>query len=176
MSESSYVAWALFALHGALQALFVIRATLRPHREPASRLAWVVVIIVAPVAGIVAYVLFGDTNIGSRRIARVREALRRLSPLVGVDGMEEQTGIPDRYVPVFRVGMSISSYPPVTGNRARLMRDSEATIDAMIEDIDAAEDHVHLLFYIWLADKSGLRMVEAIKRAASRGVACRVMV
>jgi cardiolipin synthase len=90
--------------------------------------------------------------------------------------MEEQTGIPDRYVPVFRVGMSISSYPPVTGNRARLMRDSEATIDAMIEDIEAAEDHVHLLFYIWLADKSGLRMVEAIKRAASRGVACRVMV
>ena len=46
----------------------------------------------------------------------------------------------------------------------------------MIVDIDAAGDHVHLLFYIWLADDSGLRMVEAVKRAASRGVACRVMV
>ena len=62
--------------YGGLQIVFVIRAMLRPHREPASRLAWVVVIIVAPVVGIVAYVLFGETNIGSRRIARVRAARR----------------------------------------------------------------------------------------------------
>ena len=39
-----------------------------------------------------------------------------------------------------------------------------------------AEDHVHVLFYIWLPDGSGLAMVDAVKRAAARGVTCRVMV
>jgi cardiolipin synthase len=176
MGEPYYIGWVLFALHGSLQILFIIRAILRPHREPASRLAWVVIIIVAPVLGIGAYVLFGETNIGRRRIARVREALRRLPSLAEMGGVEAHVDIPGRYAAVFRVGRSISGYPPVAGNRAQLMGSSEATIDAMIADIDAAADHVHLLFYIWLADGSGLRMVEAVKRAAARGVTCRIMV
>lgn len=175
MSQSEFVTWTLLLLHGVLQVLFMMRAILRPHREPASRLAWVVVIFVAPVVGIVAYVLFGDANIGRRRIARVREALRRLPSLAGLQG-EEPPDIPGRYTPVFKVGRSISGYQVVGGNRATLLKDSEATIAAMIADMDAAKEHVHLLFYIWLPDGSGVRMVEAVKRAARRGVTCRVMV
>jgi cardiolipin synthase A/B len=176
MVEPSYVAWTLFVAHGLLQVLFVVRAILRPHREPASRLAWVVVIIVAPVIGVAAYVLFGDANIGRRRIARVRAALKRLPSLVETGSAAEQVDMPGRYKPLFRVGRSISGYPPVGGNRARLLADAEATIEAMVADIDAAQDHVHLLFYIWLTDASGLAMVEAVQRAARRGVTCRVMV
>jgi cardiolipin synthase len=46
---------------------------------------------------------------------------------------------------------------------------------AMVADIDAAQDHVHLLFYIWLPDNNGCKVVEALKRAAARGVTCRAM-
>jgi cardiolipin synthase len=46
----------------------------------------------------------------------------------------------------------------------------------MVADIDAANDHVHLLFYIWLTDTNGCKIVEALKRAAGRGVTCRAMV
>ena len=35
--------------------------------------------------------------------------------------------------------------------------------------------HVHLLFYIWLADNNGMKVVEALKQAAARGVSCRAM-
>jgi len=45
-----------------------------------------------------------------------------------------------------------------------------------VADIDAATDHVHLLFYIWLPDNNGCKVVEALKRAAARGITCRVMV
>jgi cardiolipin synthase len=45
----------------------------------------------------------------------------------------------------------------------------------MVNDIDAAKDHVHVLFYIWLPDRNGRKVVEALKRAAARGVTCRVM-
>jgi len=34
---------------------------------------------------------------------------------------------------------------------------------------------VHLLFYIWLPDGNGCKIVEALKRAARRGVKCRAM-
>jgi cardiolipin synthase len=45
----------------------------------------------------------------------------------------------------------------------------------MVADIDAATDHVHLLFYIWLPDNNGRKVVEALKRAAARGITCRAM-
>jgi cardiolipin synthase len=28
----------------------------------------------------------------------------------------------------------------------------------MVADIDAAKDHVHVLFYIWLPDRNGLKL------------------
>ena len=34
---------------------------------------------------------------------------------------------------------------------------------------------MHLLFYIWLPDNNGCKVVEALKRAAARGVKCRAM-
>ena len=180
MNASAYFGWALVVVPIALQIVYCVRALLRPHREPASRLAWVVVIVAAPVVGVVAYILFGDTNVGRRRIARLRDALERLPSLAEIstadmDG-EGQPRVPERYAPLFRVGETISNYPPVGANRAQLLHDSDTTIDALIADIDAATDHVHLLFYIWLPDNNGLKVVEAIKRAAMRGVTCRVMV
>ena len=33
----------------------------------------------------------------------------------------------------------------------------------------------YLIFYIWLADNNGLKVVEALKRASARGVVCRAM-
>jgi cardiolipin synthase len=141
---------------------FIARAILRPHREPASRVAWVVVIVVLPVAGILAYILLGETNIGRRRAARVREVLARLPDTAvapGSNAAEIQPAIPDRYAPLFRVGHSVNGFEPVGGNRARLMADSNAAIESMIADIEAAHDHVHLTFYIWLPDNNGLTMV-----------------
>lgn len=171
-------AWFLLSLHVALQIFFVGRALLRPHREPASRLAWVVVIIVAPVVGMLAYVLFGETNIGRRRIARFRRAMERLPAFAAIGshkGEGDEAGVPHDLMPLFRVGQSISGFPAVGGNRGRLLGDSDDVIEHMVADIDAAERHVHVCFYIWLADTNGLKVVEALKRAARRGVICRAM-
>ena len=152
----------------------IARAILRPHREPASRVAWVVVIVILPVLGITAYLLLGETSIGRRRRERVREVLDRLpQPTAATE--KSQPGVPDHYAPLFRVGRSVNGFEPVGGNLARLLPDSNATIEAIIADIDAARETVHLTFYIWLPDHNGLKMAEALKRAAARGITCRAM-
>jgi cardiolipin synthase A/B len=176
MSLGFIPGWLLLTLHTALQIAFTLRALLRPHREPSSRMAWVVVILVAPVLGMVLYVLLGEVSIGRRRIARMRAAAARLPPPeASVGDGPPRPGIPPRHAQLFRVGRSVSGFAPVGGNHAELMPDSDAAIDRLVADIDAAADHVHLLFYIWLPDNNGLKVVEAVKRAAARGVACRAL-
>ncbi len=166
------------ALHLLIQIVLVVRVLLRPHRDPASRIAWVVVILALPVLGILAYVLFGEVSIGRFRIRRMREVLGRLPDVTaaaGADAKNLKPNIAERHAHLFRVGHSISGFEPIGGNSGRLLEDSDATIDAMVADIDTARDHVHLLFYIWLPDHNGCKVAEALTRAAARGVTCRAM-
>ena len=136
-----------------------------------------VVVIALPVAGIIAYILLGETNIGRLRVARMRIVLSKMpdAAMLGGDAPNAQPKIPERHAHLFRVGHSVNGFEPVGGNQARLLPDSNAAIESMVADIDAATDHVHLSFYIWLPDNNGLRMVEALKRAVARRVTCRAM-
>ena len=161
-----------------VDAALMIRVMTRPHRDPASRIAWIAVIGAFPIVGMLTYILFGETNIGRHRIDRMKKIMSSMSALAVITpGQEENAAgkVPERYLHLFRTGQSISGFDVIGGNSARLMADSNATIDSMVADIDAATEHVHLLFYIWLPDNNGRKMVEALKRAAARGVKCRAM-
>ena len=163
--------WLLTIAVMLAEAAIVVRILLRPHRDPTSRIAWLVVVAMLPGLGIFGYLMFGEVNLGRRRVERLREVLAGMPKDVG----DSAGTTPERYENLFRLGQSVSGFHPAGGNRAQLMPDSNATVDALVADIDAARHHVHLLFYIWLPDNNGRKVIEALKRAASRGVACRAM-
>ena len=178
MTAITFWTIAAAAIHVVIQVTLIVRALLRPNREPASRVAWIAVILSLPVIGFVAYILFGEVNIGRRRVQRMRRVLSGLPDISGVLAPYAVKGgpdLPESVDQLFRVGRSITGFGPVGGNRARLMDDSSAAIDALVDDIDAATDHVHLLFYIWLPDNNGLKVADALMRAAARGVTCRAI-
>ncbi|MEM1113333.1 MAG: cardiolipin synthase [Pseudomonadota bacterium] len=152
-----------------------VRVLLRPYRDPASRIAWLAIIFALPGLGILAYLLLGETNVGAKRTERIRRITQ------GLPRPEALTGWPDAdagqaAAQLFKVGESITGYHAAAGNSAELMADSAATIQRMLEDIDCASEHVHIMFYIWLNDTSGQQMAEAAMRAAARGVTVRAMV
>ncbi len=170
---------ALFSVFSLIvYVLTFIRILLRPNREPASRVAWLVVILALPWVGIIVYLLLGETNIGRKRVSQMRQviaAMPDVNKLAGADAADLHDDVPPNYVHMFRVGKNVNGFEPVEGNRAHLTTDSNSAIDSMVADIDAAQDHVHLLFYIWLSDNNGMKVVEALRRAAGRGVKCRAM-
>ncbi len=164
--------------HVLIEIAFLVRVMTRPYRDPASRIAWVVVIVALPILGMLAYALLGETNIGRRRVARMQKVLVSMPAMAIAKPAESSNAIADMpqcYRHLFDVGKSVSGFDAIGGNSAALMKDSNAAIDTMIADIDAAACHVHVLFYIWLPDNNGKKMVEALKRAAGRGVTCRAM-
>src|SRR5437660_9976484 len=119
----------------------IARVILRPHRQAASRVAWIVVMIVLPVIGILTYILLGETSIGSRRVSRLCAVLAVMPDLTKAPGMDSpnlQPKIPETYAHLFRLGHSVNSFEPVRGNCATLLPDSNATIQSMVADIDAS--------------------------------------
>ncbi|MGR3662622.1 MAG: cardiolipin synthase [Paracoccaceae bacterium] len=169
----------LFILLFLVQLITAIQVLLRPHRDPYSRLAWIAVIFVLPVLGIIAYLLLGVTSIGRGRAAEKLLAIEELPDILGVPDYDEHTinlDMPEHLGSLFKVGFSSTGMSPVGGNSAILMKDTDSAIDNMVEDIDAAENHVHLMFYIWLPDNNGGKVADALIRATQRGVTCRAMV
>jgi cardiolipin synthase len=173
------IAVGVFVIH----LLTVLRAVTRPNRTPASRVAWVAVIMCLPAIGVVAYLFLGETSIGHERVRRLDEAEQRLAAPSGAG-----TGPADPVeATVSDLCRSINGFGPTPGNRIVLLGDpasspAEPTLDCnraiegLIEAIGAATEHVHVSFYIWLDDGNGGRIADAISAAARRGVTCRVMI
>lgn len=166
-------------IHLVLTAIVILielavlaRAIIRPHREPASRLAWVIIIIFAPVAGALAYLFLGETRMRRRRFGQTIDAgLPRPPPDKSV--VAELKRSP--HSAPFTLARTVNRIGPTGENRASLAVDSDSAIDGMVADIDSAERHVHLTTYIWLEDGNGLKMKDSLVRAARRGVRVRVL-
>ncbi|WP_432447820.1 cardiolipin synthase [Aliiroseovarius marinus] len=176
MTDLSWASW------GGIWALLLVvvdiatvaRAVTREQRSAASRLAWVVVILSLPLVGVIAYFFLGDTSADRRSDKKLKD-LRRELPKVP-KGDPNPPDLPLLYRQAFARAGSVNGFQPVGGNQAKVTTDSREAVDWLISDIDAATDHVHLLFYIWLTDGNGTRVAEAMMRAARRGVSCRVIV
>ncbi len=162
--------FALFVAH----LVYVVRAVIRPNREPAARLAWVMVIVLVPGGGIIAYWLLGEMYLGKRRRRWLEELEANLPRPFGWPGSGDS--LPDdRYAPPFQLARQFNNLSSTSGNSIEVMAVHAVILDRLVADIDAARETVHVCFYIWLSDATGNRLAEALQRAARRGVAVRVI-
>jgi cardiolipin synthase A/B len=169
MSTLHFVAGAVIL---AAELVVLVRAILRPNREPAARLAWVTIIIVAPIVGMIAYLLVGETRTRRRKIGKAIDA--RLPRPAGSEAADRALAASPHHAP-FALARTVDQLGATQGNVATLAADTNSAIDSMVSDIDAAKRTVHLCTYIWLGDGNGLKIKDALIRAAGRGVAVRAL-
>ena len=169
--------WAsmLVFVHTMIVVALIGRVLLRPRLDPSARLAWIMVLEALPLLGIIAYLLFGEVRMNRAEVQRMADIRDRLTGLrLPSSRILSEPSIFAQ--PVIAANAAVGGMSAVTGNRLRLLEESDAAIDSMVDAIDKAQDHVHVLFYIWLPDSSGRKIAEAVIRAESRGVECRVIV
>ena len=171
MVDWEAVSWAAIF---AADAATVARALLRPHREPASRLAWIIAIFALPIAGVILYLLLGETRISGGRRERGRDINAHLYRPPGNYDCRTEDCDSAHWAPI-ALARTVNHLDPTGGNSARLAADSNTAIEDMIADVDAARETAHGCFYIWLADNNGLKLKDAFIRAAKRGVHVRLL-
>ncbi|WKD49258.1 cardiolipin synthase [Microbulbifer spongiae] len=166
-------------LHVIIVVGFTIRILLRDDLSPTSRLAWFVVILILPYVGGALYFLFGEIDLGHHANEHHSAIWSDLKSQCGAVFSHEKIThklVSPAYQPGFFYAASVNGFYTTAGNTVELMPDQVTARGRLIEDIEAAKDHVHVLYYIWLEDHTGIATAKAIIRAAQRGVICRVMV
>ena len=178
MASLSWTTIVVLASDWIIRIALAVRVIMRRSSVPVS-LAWLLILLFMPFAGIALYLLIGENRLGQRRVQRYK----RLSEEIDgetvamwrhhhLDWNPEE----DSYRQAARMGSAVSGLPPLTGNALELLSDSATMLDRLIADIDAAKHHCHLLYYIWMENSRGIDVAKAMMRAAQRGVQCRVIV
>ncbi|SUD90881.1 cardiolipin synthase [Psychrobacter phenylpyruvicus] len=169
----------LFALHLLTWLAVSLRVLSRHDLTAQARLAWLVVLFILPYGGVVVYWMFGEVHLGfnfEHRYNKITQQLNSNFPAV-LGNKDTMTKVIDQeYQPAFAYSASVNGFHTTLGNKAELMPDPKTTEERMIADFDAATDHIHVMYYIWLDDGMGTAIAEALMRAAKRGVQCRAMV
>ncbi|HBS29872.1 MAG TPA: cardiolipin synthase [Phycisphaerales bacterium] len=173
-----WTGWAYLAAEWTVRLVMLPVAVRR--RRPSSAMAWLLLIFLIPWLGLVAYLLVGRQRLGRARCERARrahEVVRRATEAHA--SAREHTVHPhysSRQADLVAVAEKIGQSPILGGNALEGVADTEEAIKRIIEDIDQATSHVHVLIYIYGDDRTGRRVGEALMRAAARGVCCRVLV
>ncbi|MCG6965010.1 MAG: cardiolipin synthase [Chromatiaceae bacterium] len=164
-------------VHWLIVAGLSIRVIMR--RSPVGvALAWLSVIASAPFVGAGAYLLLGERRLGARRAARITANIGSLKQWQArlrdnLDPASVQVDVATE--PMRQHAEHVLGYPILPGNRIELLDNFRTVFDAMITDIDSAHSRCHLCFYIWHDGGRVADLIEALVRAARRGVQCRAL-
>ncbi|ASZ06956.1 MULTISPECIES: cardiolipin synthase [Enterococcus] len=154
----------------------------RERRETAQTWAWLLVLMFIPILGFILYIFFGrgiskdkifdlkmQGKIGMNlEIEEDKRALKRgLYP-------HPPTGQADVRQLIYMLTVSEGTLY-TTQNEVTLFTDGREKFDALIDDINHAQNHIHLEYYIYRSDDLGVELRDALIVAAQRGVKVRVL-
>ena len=167
-----------------VHALIVIGITVRVvMNRPATgvALAWLFIVVTLPYAGALIYLLIGERRIGRGRaqgIGTLRSEYARVAEAAIKEGLTDVDW--SRHDPAARgmdrLGRKAVGSPTVRGSSFQMFSDTQAILNQITRDIDAAKTSVLMEFYIWNQGGMADEVLEAVIRAAGRGVSLRVLV
>ncbi len=171
--DMAWVWWILNILY-ALTILGIIAVVVSENRNPVKSLAWVTVLLVVPVVGLVLYIVFGR-NIQNKRIIsrRTRRKLRRLGAGGGTDPSKiEDAGA---VMPQINLAYALCGSHYYEGNDVGIFDNGQEKFDALLADIAAARSYINMQYYIIVNDNIGIRVMEALMERARAGVKVRLI-
>lgn len=166
----------LAALGGALVTVpFVLLAP----KTAQAKLGWMLALVALPVLGFLCYWTFGRSWL-HRRVLRLRHACgRELEPMDRtLAATLRQALAPPKNGIAQEVTLAAELEgveAPFPGNDVLPLADGPAAFAASRDAIDAAQDHIHVLTYIFKADRTGAGIRDRLVAAARRGVTVRVL-
>lgn len=169
--------WLLLFGYWFMIAGVTLRVMMKRRAVP-SAMAWLLVIYILPLVGIITYLLFGELNLGKRRAERSKALW-----LSTAQWIEELRGCHHIFASensavarsLFQFCEHQQGMAGLKGNQMQLLTNTDDALRALIHDIDLAQNNIEMVFYIWQVGGLVDQVAEALMAAAQRGVRCRLM-
>ncbi|HGO5854186.1 TPA: cardiolipin synthase [Mannheimia haemolytica] len=172
--------WSAFLLviNFLVVLMFAVRV-LYTQRNIGAAFAWLIILFVFPVGGVLAYLLVGETRVSKKRLART-EKMRQFYDEFASKYMPKEHFDPDENIsPIFqgieKMAEQTTRLGASSSNNMELLSTTDDILNSMIQDIEQAQASCLLAFYIIEPQGKIIQLLEAIKAAAERGIHCVIL-
>lgn len=152
----------------------IIGVILSENRNPVKSLAWVTVLFLLPIAGIVLYLFFGRSIKNKRMISRrnrrrlkKRERAKRVDPA--------SIGLSEESRRLVTLAGALTGSPFYADNDVEIFTDGATKFDALKRDLRNARHSINLQYYIFEDDHIGREIRDILVERRRAGVEVRVI-
>ena len=165
------------SIYGIITVLYILYSistvvvVVLENRSPVRTVAWVLVLLLIPVFGLIIYFFFGQKFGKERNIAKRTLHSDDCSPTCSRAIPEEER------TPAYRGVMSLINNTdqsvPLYGKCTDMFTDGQSFINSLINDIHQAQSTIHMEFYIIEDDSIGRTVRDALVQKAKEGIEIR---
>ncbi|ROV57405.1 cardiolipin synthase [Neisseria chenwenguii] len=160
-------------------ALACMMRVLYKQKNIGSTFAWLIILFLFPLFGTIAYILIGEPRLGAARAKRIGEMNRFYQGFADqyLEGvyLDIADKVKPHYYGISKVAARATGLGATQSNAMALLSTTDDIIGAMLADIEAAEHSCMLAFYIIDPQGRIKTLLEAVIRAAQRGVDCAIL-
>jgi cardiolipin synthase len=146
------------------------------RKSPVSTLAWIMVLNLLPVIGLVIYAYFGPQRIKRQRLKRWHKKAAEMTQEDLNALRAEHVGAPPWIRQHAQLIEAACGLPLSSAQQVEILPSGGATLHALLREIAGARGHIHLEYYIFEPDDTGTQLLRALCAKASEGVKVRLLV
>ncbi len=176
-----FIIWLIGVIY-PVTIIFIIFLILLENRDPVKTLAWILVLVLLPLIGIIIYLFFGRNFRKRKTFSKKAESdLAQLSNLEGghlldLENNKEFNNSNAKAKSNIITLLINNSKALLTGkNEVTVLNNGSETFPAIINALKNAKDHIHLAFYIIEDDRIGNSIREILEEKAREGVEVRII-
>lgn len=164
---------AILALY-ALTTVSIIVVVLSENRNPVKSLAWVTVLLLLPMVGIILYLFFGRNIQNTRKLSRRNR--RRLKKREAVPQVDlRRMDLSSESIQQIGLGKALTGAPFYPGNEVKVYTGGAEKFADLKADLKAAAKYINIQYYIFENDHIGNEIADILIERALAGVTVRVI-
>lgn len=157
-----------------ITVISVIIVIISENKNPVKTVSWVLIISFLPVIGLIWYLIFGQDITKKHVLSKRMYSKLKKRPLDEV-GMLAEFAYPKEHVSLIRLLRNLDHTPLLGGNSMKIFTHARDKFEHLLADISQAKKHIHMDYYVFMDDKIGTKLKEALIKKSLEGVEVRII-
>lgn len=171
--SSEWLQDTLLLIYG-ITTISIIGVVLSENRNPVKSLAWVTVLLLLPLVGLVLYLFFGRNIRNTRKISRrARRRLKKHEEVPSVDF--GSLGLSEASLQQIRLGRNLTGAVFYPGNEVKIYTCGRDKFEDFKRDLRSATHYINIQYYIFENDTVGREVRDILVERVAAGVTVRVI-
>lgn len=164
----------LFHIWYVFTIISIIFAVVSENRSPIRTLARILLLVFLPFLGAICYYIFGREDWKSKKISREYKKKAKNIP--------SELSLPSHISDIRPDFLSLATLldetwgsPLFKGSNVEVIIKGEIKLQQLLKDIENAQKHIHMQYFIFRNDESGTKIKNALMKKAKEGVEVRFL-